>query len=286
MWICRALYGAICLAILGETPIIQFLPNIVWNMSLLPEIRINPLLLCACLATIGLTACTAPTPGAEFNDPYEARNRAIYNNSLVADRYLLRPAGQLAAVTPEIITTPVANFADNVGLPGMVANGILQGDIDGVAINTMRFVVNTTVGIGGLFDFAGVIGLTEETTDFGETLSVWGFDEGAYVVLPVFGPSTERDAVGRFVDLFLDPLQSVGTATQLSYSTGARIADIAITRGTFMDTIDEMLYESADGYAQARLAYLQNRRFQLGEAPPAASEIDPFAGDLSLEGFE
>lgn len=241
---------------------------------------------CALLAIVGLTACAAPQPGAEVNDPFEAQNRAIHSFNKGLDRMALRPAGQVAAALPTEITTPISNFADNVGLPGMVANGILQGDIGGFATNTFRFVINTTVGIGGLFDPAGAIGLEEESTDFGETLAVWGVPEGAYIELPVLGPSTERDTIGTLVDLVFDPLDHVGTVAQLDYGTGARVADLAITRGTFLTTIDGVLYESADSYAQARLAYLQNRRFELGEEAPAATEIDPFSDELSLEGFE
>lgn len=233
-----------------------------------------------------MTACTAPQPGAEFNDPFEANNRVIHNFNKGLDRTVLRPAGQVAAVIPDEMTTPVVNFADNVALPGMMANGILQGDIGGTSTNLMRFLINTTVGFGGLFDPAGAIGLAEESTDFGETLAVWGLPEGAYVELPVFGPSTERDAAGRIVDLLFDPLQSVGTGTQLKYGTGTRAASLAITRGRFMETFDGVLYDSADSYGQARLAYLQNRRFELGEEPPEASIIDPFSDDLSLQGFE
>ncbi len=198
----------------------------------------------------------------------------------------MRPAGKVAAAVPVEITGPVSNFADNVSLPGMVDNGLLQGDIGGSATNTFRFLINTTIGIGGLLDPAGAIGLAEESTDFGETLSVWGVPEGAYLVLPLLGPSTERDAVGTLVDLVFDPLQSVGTVPQLDYGTGAKVADLAISRGRFMDTIDSVLYESADSYAQARLVYLQNRRFELGEEPPVGDDIDPFSDELSLEGFE
>jgi phospholipid-binding lipoprotein MlaA len=241
---------------------------------------------CVLIAIALLSACTAPQPGAEFNDPYEASNRAFYDISVTLDRIILRPAGQVAAALPMEITGPVSNFADNVGLPGMVANGFLQGDIAGMGTNTMRFLINTTIGIGGLFDPAGAIGLAEESTDFGETLAVWGVPEGAYLVLPLFGPSTERDAVGTLVDLLIEPLQSVGTMAQIDFAMGAKIADRAISRGAFMDTIDGILYESADSYAVARLAYLQNRRFELGEVPPASDEIDPFSDELSLEGFE
>lgn len=237
------------------------------------------------LALSALAACTAPQPGQEFNDPYEESNRAVHDFNKGVDRAVLRPAGEIMAAAPVEVTMPISNFADNVGLPGMVVNGVLQGDIDGAATNTMRFLINSTFGVLGLFDPATAWGLPEETTDFGETLAVWGVPEGAYLELPVLGPSTERDAVGEIVDLLIDPLERVGTPEQIDYGPGARIADIIITRGKFGDTIDDVLYGSADSYAQARLAYLQNRRFELGEAPPA-SDIDPFSGDLSLEGFE
>ena len=108
-----------------------------------------------------LSACTAPQSGVEFNDPYEASNRTFYDWSVSLDRMILRPAGQVAAVLPMEITQPVSSFADNVGLPGMVANGLLQGDFTGMGTNAMRFLINTTVGIGGLFDPAGAIGLAD-----------------------------------------------------------------------------------------------------------------------------
>ncbi len=242
--------------------------------------------ICVLLVITVSAGCTPALPDGGINDPYENTNRAIHGFNKSLDRTVLRPAGQVAAAMPMEITGPVSNFANNVSLPGMVANGILQADIGGVTTNTMRFLINTTVGIGGLFDPAGAIGLIEDSTDFGETLAVWGVQEGAYVEMPVFGPSTERDAVGTIVDLVFDPLESVGTVPQLDYGTATRVADLAITRGRFMETFDGVLYESADSYAQARLAYLQNRRFQLGEVPPATTEIDPFSDELSLEGFE
>lgn len=243
--------------------------------------------ICAFSALIvSLAACTAPQPGAEFNDPYEESNRVVHGWNKGLDRAVLRPAGQVMAAAPVEVTQPVSNFADNVGLPGMVVNGILQGDVDGAATNTFRFLINSTIGVLGLFDPATTIGLPEETTDFGETLAVWGVPEGAYLELPVLGPSTERDAAGQIIDFALDPLRRVGTPHQVDYGIAARVTDLAITRGRFGATFDDVLYNSADSYAQARLAYLQNRRFELGEAPPEADAIDPFSSDLSLEGFE
>ncbi|MEL6957872.1 MAG: VacJ family lipoprotein [Pseudomonadota bacterium] len=233
-----------------------------------------------------VAACSVAPAGVEIHDPYEATNRAIHQFNKDRDQGFLRPAGVAATNLPVEVTTPVTNFADNVGLPGAIANGVLQADIGGVGTNTMRFLINTTIGIGGLFDPAGAIGLREQSTDFGETLAVWGVPEGAYVELPFLGPSTERDAAGQVVDIIFDPLSSVGTAPQITYGTYTRVADRIITRGQFAQTIDSVLYESADSYAAARLAYLQNRRFELGEEPPASEVIDPFASDFSLEGFE
>jgi phospholipid-binding lipoprotein MlaA len=226
-------------------------------------------------AGLAVSACTQAVPGAEFNDPYENTNRNIHEFNKSLDRFALRSAGQVTSAAPEIVTIPIANFADNVGLPGMIVNGLLQGDIGGAATNTMRFVLNTTVGFGGLFDPAGQIGLIEESTDFGETLAVWGAPEGAYIELPVLGPSTERDAIGTLVDFMIDPLARYGTADQVAAATTASVLDIAISRGRFGDTFDSVLYDSADSYAQARLLYLQSRRFALG-IEAESTDIDPF----------
>jgi len=239
-----------------------------------------------CGVIVALTACSVGDPTALVNDPHETANRRVHAFNKGLDRSVLRPAGQMAAATPDAFTVPISNFADNAGMPSAVANGLLQGNIGGAATNTMRFVVNSTVGVGGLFDPASAIGLQEDDTDFGETLAVWGVGEGAYIELPVFGPSTQRDAIGTLVDLVFDPLDSTGHDIQQDYSTIASGLGLAVTRGQFMDTFDGLLYESADSYSQARLAYLQNRRFELGETTPADQEIDPFADDLSLEGFE
>ena len=186
--------------------------------------------LAAIFLLTALGACTAPQPGAEFNNPYEARNRAIHEFNKSIDQAALRPAGQAAAALPEGITQPVQNFADTLALPGMIINGVLQGDADGAITNFMRLVINLTLGVGGLADVAAEVGLEEESTDFGETLHVWGIPEGAYVELPVLGPSTERDAVGEIVDLVLNPLERLGRPDLARARTVSRAADLVITR--------------------------------------------------------
>ncbi len=225
------------------------------------------------LTVLSLAACSTPPAGTEIYDPYESVNRQIHAFNVGVDRNVLDPAGELAAQLPDAITIPVINFSDNASLPSSIINGVLQGNIPGVTKNSLSFLLNTTIGVLGLFDPAGAIGIETDETDFGETLAVWGLPEGAYVELPGLGPSNERDATGRLVDFFLDPLQLFGAPTILAGSvpevleldTVSYVAEQVIERGQMDDTYDELLYESADSYAQLRLIYLQNRRFELGE---------------------
>jgi len=146
----------------------------------------------------------------------------------------------------------------------MVVNNILQGDIQGAGQNTMRFLFNTVFGIGGIFDPASEAGLFADQADFGQTLYVWGVPEGDYVVLPLIGPSTERHTVGRVVDLFTNPLRYAIDAPESRLIVMSNAASRLGDRYRFSETVDSILYESADSYTQARLLYLQNRRFSLG----------------------
>lgn len=222
-----------------------------------------------------LGACAvAPAPHT-VHDPYEAQNRRVHAFNKSFNAQLSDTLGQDGPGVPEELKQATVNFADNVALPGMVLNGLLQGDIGGAVTNTVRFILNTTVGVGGVFDPADTIGLLEEETDFGETLSVWGVPEGAYLELPVFGPSTERALAGRIVDFVIDPLENYGTRPQIRYGTAAGVVAKIIKRNQFGDTIDSVLEDSADSYAQQRLIYLQNRRFELGTTPEADS-VDPY----------
>jgi phospholipid-binding lipoprotein MlaA len=241
------------------------------------------------LAALTVAGCTPAPQGGGVNDPYEAMNRQIHEFNKDLDQALLRPAGQAAAQLPVEIRQPIINFSDNAGLPGAVVNNLLQADIGGATTNTLRFLINSTVGVFGLLDPAGAIGVAEVDTDFGETLAVWGVPEGAYLELPGLGPSTERDAAGRLVDFLIDPLDGLARdleATDVArWSTPALVAEQVIERGLFGDTLDSILYESADSYAQTRLIYLQNRRFEVGEAAGDAY-VDPYAADAYIDPYE
>lgn len=226
---------------------------------------------------------TALTPEG-INDPYEAQNRKVHAFNRSFDSKFIRPAGVGYSDTlPDAVEDSISNFAFNLEEPSNVVNSLMQGDLRGFGVSTLRFVLNSTLGIAGLFDPSTEMGIPENNTDFGETLYVWGVGEGTYVELPFLGPSTQRATVGKVVDLFTNPISYVFEGrSRAFYLTPTGFATGLSARGRFAETIDSILYESADSYAQARLIYLQNRRFTLGDTESTA-DIDPF--ELDTEGF-
>ncbi|MFD1794565.1 VacJ family lipoprotein [Paracoccus aurantiacus] len=229
------------------------------------------------MATLALSACaTAPETG--INDPHEGFNRRMHAFNKGFDQRIVRPVtspfkNSDGASTDGALVV-LGNVGGNLALPGKVVNSLLQGRPGKAAQNAGRFVVNTTLGLGGIHDPAGQeFGLTEVDTDFGETLHVWGAPEGAYLELPLIGPTTERDAVGKVVDWVIDPLDHVLDDNEARVKTVIRLGSKAGERARFGDTIDSILYGSADSYAQARLLYLQHRRYELGME---GGEIDPY----------
>jgi len=225
-----------------------------------------------------LSACAAPPPSGAINDPEEARNRDIHALNVALDKVLVRPASDVyGAILPPPVQQGVSNFAANLDVPGEVVNQLLQGRPGYALENTFRFAVNSVIGIGGLFDPATAIGVPGRRTDFGETLHVWGAGEGVYVELPGLGPSTERDAVGKVVDILMNPVSLLLPTPESYYVTGVKLASKVGDRYRFSATIDSILYDSADSYAQARLLYLQNRRFELGQKVSDADFEDPYA---------
>ncbi|EBA10497.1 MlaA family lipoprotein [Sagittula stellata] len=238
----------------------------------------------ALIAAASLAACSVPGPGQAPDgvwDPYEAQNRRVHAFNRKIDERVLRGTGAgLADSVPDGSRQAVAQFADTVGTPQTVLNQLLQLRLWRATKNTLRFTMNATLGLG-ILDPAAEIGLVSDESDFGETLAVWGLPEGAYLELPMVGPSTERDAVGSAVDLVTNPLSYALPSPEKYIGTAARVADKVIKRGEFGETVDSVLYDSADSYAQARLIYLQNRRFELGEDAPGAADIDPMALDTT-----
>lgn len=214
-----------------------------------------------------LAACgPAPLPpGDTVADSQEAQNRATHRFNLALDRTLVGPtADAYGDAIPRPVRRGVANFASNLSQPGYVLNNLLQVRIGNAAQNTLRFAINTTLGIGGLFDPATALGVPAEETDFGETMHVYGLGEGDYHVLPVFGPSTTRDSVGMVVDFALNPLRHMAEPPHSTFLSGTRVLSRFGDRHDYAGTIDDILYDSSDSYLQMRSLYLQNRRYELG----------------------
>lgn len=234
----------------------------------------------AAVVVLALVGCAAQSESPTgINDPYEKTNRQVhaFNKGVDEALFKARP-GQPRTVDNGFVRS-VSNVGSNLGLPSKVVNSLLQGRPEPAVKNTFRFLINSTIGVAGIFDPAGSsFALPETDTDFGETLAVWGVGEGAYVELPVFGPSTERDAVGTVVDMAMNPVGQVLQGADATAASSARVAGKVADRKRFGETIESILYDSADSYAQSRLLYLQNRRYQLsGQENNDADAWDPYA---------
>ncbi|MDM7932629.1 MAG: VacJ family lipoprotein [Tabrizicola sp.] len=238
----------------------------------------------ALVAGLCLVAACAGSPGADgINDPYEATNRQTHDFNRGVDRVLIGPASKgYGGIVPEPVKRVVGNMARTLDLPGDIANNLLQLRLGDAAENTLRLAVNLTMGVGGIFDASTAIGLPGKPTDFGETLHVWGVGEGVYLEVPFAGPSTARDATGTLVDLVLNPVRLALPEREAMAATAMKLFSRLGDRDRFSETVESILYESADSYAQARLLYLQNRRFELakkgGSGAGAADDdfIDPY----------
>ena len=231
------------------------------------------LLLLAIVTLLPACATLPPDARRDPRDRFERVNRSIYSFNSTLDRAVARPVAKAyVQVTPTPVRTGVSNFFSNLGYTKVMLNDLLQGKVGQFFSDTARLVVNTTVGIGGLFDPASQLGLATHDEDFGQTLGKWGVPPGPYIMLPLFGPSTMRDTVGLVADRFSEP------DTYLVHTWHGRIG---LTVGSLLDSrasllgTDEMLASSYDQYAFLRNAYLQRRAFQVsdGEAPEQELEL-------------
>lgn len=237
-----------------------------------------------------VSACAGPDPavrrGAPF-DPWEAENRRMHEFNRSVDRALVRPASKgYSGAIPDDIEMVIGNFAANLALPGAIVNSILQGNGKAATEDFYRFLVNSTIGLGGLFDTATELNMPKESdSDFGKTLYVWGVHEGPYIELPFLGPSTTRAAVGKTVDMFTNPLSYALPSPEKYYGTAASVSSGLSKRGQYADTIDSILYDSVDSYAGSRSIYLQNRRFKLGNVE-SSDYLDPYDSSPGADPYD
>lgn len=242
----------------------------------------RPCLVLALGLALGLGACaTRPDPAdpeavAEFratNDPLEPLNRGMYFVNDGLDTLVLRPAAEIYRifVAPEV-REAIRNVLANLRTPVILVNDVLQGETDRAGVTLGRFVINTTVGVGGIWDRARDFGLLGHTEDFGQTLAVWGVPEGPYLFIPVLGPSNPRDLAGAGVDIATNPLTWIsGNETVdavLITRTGLTALD---TREGLIEPLDALRQGSLDPYAALRSAYRQRREREISNVPTGAS---------------
>jgi phospholipid-binding lipoprotein MlaA len=202
----------------------------------------------------------SPVIAAE-TDPLEPVNRVVFNVNDTLDKFIVRPTSVVyKAVMPEFAERGVRNFFSNLGEVRNVVHNTLQGKMDGTARSTGRFIINTTVGIGGLFDVASKIGIEQSREDLGQTLGAWGINSGPYLVLPIVGPSSLRDGLSVVADPFLSPM------TYMPLETPERIGVGAVSGlQTRADLLSAEGLLNGDTYVLYREAYLQKREFDVND---------------------
>lgn len=201
--------------------------------------------------------------GNNPDDPLEGFNRKVFNFNERLDENLIKPVAQTYKdVTPNIVQTGVSNFFSNAGDVWTAVNNVLQGNFAHGVNDFMRFLINTTMGIGGLIDVASEGGMPKHRADFGQTLGVWGVPAGPYVVLPVLGASTLRDSLATPIDFKGDILFSQTPTSVKNVGSVLRVVD---KRASVLDAANLIEEAALDKYVFIRGAYLQRRQSQINK---------------------
>ena len=242
------------------------------------RLSVRPLATALAALCLALGGCAMPPPAddpdavaeyKETNDPLEPTNRVFYAVNDALDTVILRPiALGYRAVLPSPVRTGVHNVLNNLGTPVTLANDLMQGNSRRAGDTMSRFLLNTTLGIGGLIDVAAERGIPDHPADFGMTLAVWGVGDGVFLFLPVLGPSNPRDAVGFGMDSFvLDPWGWVGQGNTVRNLRYGRTALSAVdARAMVLDDFDKVKAQALDPYATIRSLARQYRTKQIDDA--------------------
>lgn len=232
----------------------------------------------AVVSVLLLTAGCASAPGrTQVDDRWEGLNRSVYKFNDTLDRAALKPVAKgYRAITPSWFRAGVGNFFANLAYPTTIVNEFLQGKTTLGVRDTGRFLLNTTLGIGGLFDVATPVGLQANDEDFGQTLAVWGVRSGPYLMLPLVGPSSLRDAPSRAFDYFTAPLSYAEIPWETEW--GLRALDIVHSRSELLP-LDATLQRTYDPYVFIRDAWIQQREFAIFDGNPPPETLE----DLGVE---
>ena len=208
-----------------------------------------------------LAACATQAPTrSDPSDPWERMNRATYTFNDKFDKAIARPVARgYRAGVPHVVQTGIRNVFDNVDTTITMLNDLLQGEFTPFMHDTSRLLVNTVIGLGGLFDPATAMGIDKNDRDLGQTFGKWGMHPGPYLMLPFLGPSDVRDAFGRLGDAFSTPRSYIANKY---WNYGSWLLEKIDTRSRLLDT-DQLIAKAYDPYAFLRNAYLQNRQFKV-----------------------
>jgi phospholipid-binding lipoprotein MlaA len=232
-------------------------------------------------SVLAVSLWAAPAPAQEDqSDPIEPVNRAIFQVNRTLDGLILEPAARIYRMaTPQFVRTGVTNFLANLRTPVVLINDLLQGEPNRAELTLGRFMFNTIMGLGGLVDVGGMLGMPERhNEDFGQTLAVYGVGAGPYLMLPLLGPSNVRDAFGQVVDLAFDPLTLLGAVDIGIFLVPSEVglartgAEALSFRERNIENIDELRRSSIDEYAAVRTLYAQFRASEIRNGAPA--ELD------------
>ncbi|MCG8380283.1 MAG: VacJ family lipoprotein [Proteobacteria bacterium] len=239
--------------------------------------RLSKYLLIVGLLLVATGCATTQTADGEINeDPIEPTNRVFFNINETLDKHFLKPVAEgYVAVTPVPVRTSITNFFDNLTYLNVILNDFLQGKFSQGMDDTFRFLFNSTLGIGGLFDVATPMGLPENEEDFGQTLAVWGVDKGSYLYLPLFGPNTVRDTTDFVPSTLLNPFFYITSTVLLPVSALNAIN----TRANLLEASNIRDEAAIDPYAFTREAHLQQREFLIYDGNPPVTGYD----DIFLE---
>lgn len=224
---------------------------------------------------------------ALIRDPFEGFNRAMYSANNVFDEGLLVPAAKgYRAVTTSGMRRSLRNFLDNAETPGVIVNDILQGKPRRAGETLARFVINSTVGVGGIIDVAAKWGIAPHSEDFGQTFAVWGIGSGPYLYLPLFGPSSLRDGVGRIFDIAADPLFWIQT-NPAEYARYSRFGATAIAfREPAIEPVEQLKEKSLDPYASFRSFYVQSREREIRDGVENYDDLPDIGAFEELDEIE
>ena len=235
-----------------------------------------------CIVFFCVSCSSVPREENQANvyDPYESLNRKSYHFTDELDRRLIEPAADVyIEYVPEAIQRPVSNFYRNLSYPSVVLNSFLQGKIRQGFSDTMRFVINTTIGVGGLSDMAGHMGFEEHNEDFGQTLAVWGMDSGPYLFIPAYGPSNSRDVADIPVSVFADGLFYLAYVLSGPVIIPLAILRIIEKRASFSGPMKIRDESALDPYLFVREGYMQQREYQIYDGNPPISHYDDLLTD-------